>query len=159
MKNSLKGISIVEVIIAAGIIAVSVTGIVGAIQIYLKIVHQNAREVQAVLYLEETAEALQYLRDISYDLYFNQTNINTSYTVFWNGSGYDLATSSIMLPYDMTRTIVFENVSRDSNDQIVVSGGSVDSNTKKAIITVSWPYQGETKTVSSEMLIHNMYEN
>jgi len=159
MKNPLKGISIVEVVIAAGIIAVSVTGIVGAIQIYLKIVHQNARETQAVLYLDETAEALQYLRDTSYDLYFNQTNINTSYTVFWNGSGYDLATSTIILPYDMTRTIVFENVSRDSSDQIVLSGGSVDPNTKKATITVSWPYQGETKTVSSEMLIHNIYEN
>lgn len=159
MKNPLKGISIVEIVIAAGIIAVSVTGIVGAIQIYLKIVHQNAREVQAVLFLDETAEVLQYLRDINYDLYFNQTNTGTNYTVFWDGSGYALATSTIVLPYEMTRTIVFENILRDSNDQIVSSGGSVDINTKKAIITMSWPYKGEIKTISSEMLIHNMYEN
>lgn len=159
MKNSLKGISIVEIIVAAGIIAVAVTGIVGAIQVYLKIVHQNAREAQAVLVLDETAEVLQYLRDKSYNTYFDQTDSDTSYTIFWNGSGYAMATSTIILPYEMTRTITFQEVLRDSNSQIVSSGGSVDTNTKKAIITISWPYQGETKTVSSEMLIHNMYEN
>lgn len=160
MKNSFsKGISIVEIIIAAAIIGISVVGIIGAIQIYLKIVYQNAREAQAVLLLDETAEALQYIRDESFDTYIATIPLDTSYTVFWNATGYELATSTIMLPYDMTRTVVFEEVRRDGSDQLVTSGGSVDDDTRKAIITIEWPYKDETKTLVSEMLIHNLYEN
>jgi len=160
MKNSfIKGFSVVEIIVASAIIATSVVGIVGAIQVYLKIVYQNARETQAVLLLDETAEALQYLRDESFDTNIANTLTNTSYTVFWNGTGYELATSTITLPYDMTRTVQFADVRRDGSDQIVTSGGSIDVETKKATITISWPYQEETKTLSSELLIHNTYEN
>jgi Tfp pilus assembly protein PilV len=160
MKNSfIKGISIVEIVIAAGIIATSVIGIVGAVQVYLKIVYQNTRETQAVLLLDETAEALQYLRDVSFDTNIESTVANTTYTTYWNGTAYQLATSTISLPYDMTRTITFENIRRDSSDQIVSSGGTVDSNTKKAVITISWPYKEETKTLTSEVLIHNTYAN
>ena len=69
-KNSFsKGITIVEIVVAAGIIAVSVVGIIGAIQVYLKVVYQNTREAQAVLLLDETAEAVQYLRDRGFDEY------------------------------------------------------------------------------------------
>jgi Tfp pilus assembly protein PilV len=160
MKNSFsKGISIVEIVIAAGIISVSIVGIVGAIQIYLKVVHQNTREAQAVLLLDETAEAIQYLRDISFEDTIGATDLDTQYTVYWNGTGYELATSTIMLPYDMTRTVSFEEVRRDSSDQIVSSGGSIDSETKKAQITITWPYKDENKTLVAEMLIHNTYDN
>lgn len=160
MKNSfIKGISIVEIIIAAAIISISVVGIVGAIQVYLKIVYQNTRESQAVLLLDETAEALQYMRDMSFATHIADADLNEEYTILWNGSGYDFATSTITLPYDMTRTVVFENISRDGSDQIVVSGGTQDVDTKKAIITIAWPYKGETQTLVSELLIHNIYDN
>jgi len=155
MKNSfIKGISIVEIIIASAIIATSVVGIIGAIQIYLKIVHQNARETQAVLLLDETAEAVQSLRDINYGLYIANASLSSTYTIFWDGAQYQLSTSTITLPYDMSRTIVFKNVFRDSSDQIVESGGTLDSDTKKATITISWPYKDETKTITSEVLLH-----
>jgi Tfp pilus assembly protein PilV len=160
MKNSfIKGISIVEIVIAAGIIAVSVVGIVGAIQIYLKVVYQNTRETQAVLLLDETAETLQYFRDKDFEENIANKNIGESYTIFWNGTGYEFATSTITLPYNMTRTVVFESVRRDSSDQLVSSGGSIDTDTKKAVITISWPYKEETKTLTSELLLHNIYEN
>lgn len=160
MKNSfIKGISIVEIVVASGIIAVSVVGIVGAIQIYLKIVYQNTRETQAVLLLDETSDAIQSLRDESFSENFADTSSDEDYTIFWNGTGYEIGTSTISLPYDMNRTINFENINRDSSDQIVSSGGTNDSNTKKAIINISWPYKGETKSIISEMLIHNIYAN
>jgi hypothetical protein len=160
MKYSfIKGISIVEIIIAAGIIAVSVTGIAGAIQIYSKIVYQNTRQSQAVLMLDEGAEAIQYMRDMGFQTYIEPLNIGEDYSIYWNGTGYELATTTILLPYDMTRTVAFAEVRRDGSDQIVTSGGSIDLNTKKAIITITWPYKNETKTLVSEMLIHNTYEN
>jgi Tfp pilus assembly protein PilV len=160
MKYSfIKGISVVEIIIAAGIIAVSVTGIAGAIQIYSKIVYQNTRQAQAVLALDEGAEAIQYLRDTSFQTHIELATINQEYSIYWNGTGYELGTTTILLPYDMTRTVSFDEIERDTQDQIVLSGGTVDSNTKKAIITITWPYKDETKTLVSEMLVHNTYEN
>lgn len=157
--SSSKGISIVEIIIAAGIIAVSIVGIVGAIQIYLTIVYQNAREAQAVLLLDETAEALQYMRDSGYQTYIGSRTLGESYSVFWNGTGYELATSTISLTYDMTRTVVFEEVRRDGSDQITESGGTIDEDTRKAVVTISWPYKEEFKNLQSEVLLHNIYEN
>jgi type II secretory pathway pseudopilin PulG len=154
-----KGMSIVEIVVAAGIIATSVLGIVGAIQVYLKIVYSNTRETQAVLLLDETAEALQYLRDTSYSANFASTTASTTYTLYWNGTGYQLATSTISLPYGMSRTISFDSVRRDGSDQIVSSGGTLDPNTKKVTINIAWPYKNATTTISSEMLIHNIYAN
>jgi Tfp pilus assembly protein PilV len=156
--SSVKGISIVEIVVAAAIIGTSVVGIAGAIQIYLKIVYQNARETQAVLLLDETAEALQYLRDDSFSANIDTAVSGTTYTVFWNGIGYELGTSTITLPYDMTRTVVFSDVERDGNDQIA-SSGTADDATRKATITIAWPYKGVTETIASEMLIHDMYAN
>lgn len=154
-----KGISIVEIIVAAGILGVVVIGIAGAIQIYLKIVYQNTRETQAVILLDETAEALQSLRDVSYSSNFGSIDEQEEYTLFWNGTEYELGTSPITFQYDMTRTITFESVERDGSDQIVESGGTNDENTKKAIITISWPYTDTVKTITSEVLIHNTYDN
>ncbi len=159
MRNSFKkGMSIIEIVIAAGIIAVSVTGIIGAIQIYLKIVHQNARSTQAVMFLDEATDALQSIRDQDYNT-FKTLILDQEYSLFWNGVRYELATSTILLPYDMKRTIVFTEVQRDGSDSIVSSGGSIDENTRKANIKVEWYYQEKIKTISSEMLIHNLYEN
>ncbi len=159
MTPSLKrGISIVEIIIASAIIAISVVGIIGAIQVYLKVVYQNTRETQAVLLLDETAEALQYMRDDSFSTHFSSITPGDTYTIFWNASGYELSTSTVMLPYEMTRTVVFTEVERDGSDQISTSG-SVDDDTLKAAITIAWPYKEDLKSITSEMLIHNTYDN
>lgn len=159
MTPSLKrGISIVEIVIASAIIAISVVGIIGAIQVYLKVVYQNTRETQAVLLLDETAEALQYMRDDSFSTHFDSITPGNTYTIFWNASGYELSTSTVMLPYEMTRTVVFSEVERDANDQIS-SSGSVDDDTLKAAITIAWPYKEDLKSITSEMLIHNTYDN
>lgn len=157
-SSSKRGISIVEIIVASAIIAISVIGIVGAIQVYLKIVFQNTRETQAVLLLDETAEALQYMRDDSFSTHFDPIIFGDTYTIFWNASGYELSTSTVYLPYEMTRTVVFSEVERDVNDQITASG-TVDPDTIKANVIITWPYREEVKSISSEMLIHNMYEN
>ncbi len=159
MRISSKGISIVEIIVAAAIISISVVGIVGAIQVYLKIVYQNTRETQAVLLLDETAEALQYLRDESFEDNFEEVNMGATYTIFWNGTGYDLATSTISLPYSMNRSIVFSEVERDSSDQIDTSGGTVDDGTILATIAITWPYKEATSTITADVLIHNLYDN
>lgn len=154
-----RGISIVEIIIAAGVMGVSIVGITGAIQVYLKIVYQNTREAQAVLYLDETAEILQYLRDVSYSTHFEDFDEEQEYTVFWNGTGYEMSTSTVTLPYDMNRSVQLLSVARDSSDQIVETGGTIDTQTTKAIVTIAWPYADGVETVSAEVLIHDLYEN
>ena len=153
-----KGFSIVEIIIAAAIIGVSVVGIVAAIQVYLKIVYQNTRETQAVLLLDETAEALQYMRDDSFANNYGSINYIDTYTIFWNGSGYQLSTSTIELPYQMTRTVVFAEVKRNGDDQISPIG-TTDDRTLNATVKIMWPYKGENKDITAQTLIHDLYEN
>lgn len=155
--SSRRGISIVEIVVAAAIISISVVGIVGAIQVYLKIVYQNTRQTQAVLLLDETAEAIQSIRDQDYSS-IADLNTNTTYTVFWNGSAYQIGTSPITLQYNMTRTFTLEDIKRNSQD-VIVQSGTIDPNTKKAVITIKWPYKDSQQTLTSEVLIHNLYDN
>lgn len=159
MSTSFKrGISVVEIIVSAAIIAVSVTGIVAAIQVYLKVVYQNTRETQAVLILDETAEALQYMRDESFSDFYGDVTFGDSYTVFWNGTGYELSTSTISLPYNMTRTVVFDQITRAGDDQISTSG-TTDPRTLKATLSIEWPYKEANEVITAEILIHDLYEN
>ena len=155
----IKGVSVVEIIIAAAIIGISVVGIAVAIQIYLKIVHQNSREVQAVLLMDETAEALQYIRDVDFEE-IQESDPNIKYSIFWNGFGYELTEDTISLPYNMVRTIKFSDVYRDTLDQIDMNNIEIlDLETKKAEITIEWEYSNTQKSLTSEMLIHNIYAN
>ena len=53
------------------------------------------------------------------------------------------------------RKITFSNVYRDANDNIVIEGGIVDPETKKAIVTVSWREKTRNHQVSLETIFTN----
>ncbi len=158
LPSTKKGISMIEIVISAGIVTITVAAIVTVIQTYLSLVKQNSIETQAVLLLDETAEALQYLRDVSFEDNFGDVNTQTAYTIFWNGSSYEMTNETIILPHEMTRKIYFTEVKRNSND-VISQNGTTDERTIKATIVINWPSKEEQKEISSEMLIHDLYEN
>ena len=158
MKTYSKGFSIIEIIIASAIISTTVISIIVAINFFLKLSFTNSKEVGAVLLLEETAEAVQLIRDKGW-INISNTNPGTKYHIYWSTSDYFTTTTPQLINDIYTRTVQFENVNRDSNDDIVSSGGNDDSNTRKVLIEISWNAFGEIKTKTSQMLIHNVYAN
>lgn len=154
----MKGISIVEVIIAAAIIMVSVTGIITALLTFLKISNNNTDKTQAVLMLEETQEVVQYIRDKSYADNIAILDSSDDYYVVWNGLDYSLSTTTQVEKGKFTRKLNFETVDRDVDDDITESG-TTDTGTRKVTVDISWSNSEGNDNISSEFLIHDVYQN
>ncbi len=150
--------SLIEIVIASAIIATSVLSIVVAINFFLKLSFSNSKEVGAVLLLEETSEAVQLIRDKGWSN-ISGTNPSIKYHIYWSTSDYFTTTTPQLINEIYTRTVQFQNVGRDANDDIVSSGGTNDPNTKKVLIEISWNTFGTTTIKKSQMLIHNVYAN
>ena len=77
----------------------------------------------------------------------------TAYYLTWNGSKWATSTSNVFLDGKFERKVTVANVQRDNTSQdIVLSGGTVDANTKLVTMTVAWsttPGATTTKTISA----------
>lgn len=154
----IRGISVVEIVVAAGIILTAVTGIAGAWQLYFKISNKSAQYSQVSTIIEEGEEALNLMRDMSWSGNISPLSLNTTYYIYWNGSAYVATTTLQTIQNTYVRTISFQSIQRDVNFNIA-SSGSVDVNTRKAVITIFPSGNASTTLAQSEMLIHNVFNN
>ncbi len=138
-----SGTSIMEIVIVIAIIGTTFIGLLGLATYSLNIFSIIKKSSQAEMIAQETVEAVRNFRDrttwdvdglgtltVATDYYPKIDTIGASTT--WNLIG---GTETID---NFTRKIVFNNVSRDGNDNIIVSGGTNDPNTRKITATVLW---------------------
>jgi type II secretory pathway pseudopilin PulG len=157
--NYKKGVSIVEIIISASIISMVTLFIVVSLQVYISVSNKNTKNIQSALLIEETAEVLQFLRDISWNDNIANLNLNTEYYLEWNNGAYAVTSTPNLFHNVYTRKFILREVMRDSNDSIIESGGTEDPKTLKAEIIVEWQEKGQTESNQAETLIHNVYDN
>jgi len=139
-KNK-KGISIIELLIVVAVITTAFATLLGIAGFSLKILNSIKETTQANNLAQEAIEAVRNFRDetewgvdglgtlsASTDYYPQQTGSPPQWQM-------TLGEETINI---FTRKIVFNNVRRDGNDNIVEAGGTPDNNTKKVTVTVSW---------------------
>lgn len=131
-----KGFFLIEVIVATAITGAVVVFLLGLVQDTVEISASSLERTQASYLLEEGGEAIKTIRDDGWTGISTLSNV-TTYYLSWSGTKWSLSTTPSTID-SFSRTIVFEAVNRDSNDDIVSSGGTLDSRTRKATITVSW---------------------
>lgn len=130
------GFFLIEVVVATAVISTVLVILLGAISNSVDISALALQRTQAGYLLEEGAEAIKVIRDSAWANISNLT-VNTDYYLSWSGSTWVL-TSAPNTNGIFTRTAQCQNVSRDTNNDIVTTGGTNDAGTKKCIITVSW---------------------
>lgn len=155
---SLRGMSVLEVIIGASIILILTTAIGASWQSYIKISRVSNERNQAALILEEGAEIIQYLRDKSWSTNIAPLTNNTSYYLKWDGSNFVTTTTYTKINNAFIRIIVFSSVLRNAQDDISGSG-NIDTNTRKVTVHVSSLESPPVISYQTEMLIHNIYDN
>ncbi|MDO8565088.1 MAG: hypothetical protein Q7R67_00445 [bacterium] len=136
-----KGLTLVEVMIASTIILGAVVTLLGVYGLYFKTALSNAELVQAAYLAEAGIEEIRFLRDQSWS-----TNIAS-------------LTSTTTWIDNFQRTVNLSPVYRDASDDIVSSGGTLDSNTKLVTSSVSWQASGATTTRNISTYITNLYAN
>ena len=141
MKEKLQqtGFMMIEVLVAASIITVSILAAMIVAQKAIYVSRQALHSTQAAFLLEEGAENTRIARDNAWS---NVAPLNSSEQV-----GI------------FTRTVVASNVNRDNTSKdIVTSGGTIDAGTKLITVTVSWPEGGVAVTKTLRFYISNIFE-
>lgn len=154
MKHDTRGFFLIEVVVAASVIAVILLLLLSSIQRSVDVSARSLERTEASYLLEEGAEAVKAIRDTSWSTISGLT-VGTTYYLSWSGSAWSLTTTPSTID-NYTRTVVFTNVSRDSNDDIVTSGGTVDTGTKKVTVTVSWSPATGARSEALNMYISNI---
>jgi Tfp pilus assembly protein PilV len=160
MKKSSKnsGFMMVEIVVAAAIIVVSILAAMTVAQKSISVSRQAFHTTQAAFLLEEGAEAVRIVRDNAWSNISVLTAGTTYYPKFSSGTWTLTTTSSDGIVGIFTRSITFASVNRDNTTKdIVSSGGTVDSGTKLATVTVSWSEGGTTVSKTLQFYIINIF--
>ncbi|PIS39155.1 MAG: hypothetical protein COT33_03460 [Candidatus Nealsonbacteria bacterium CG08_land_8_20_14_0_20_38_20] len=144
------GLTVVELLVVIAISTVALTSFLGLVSFSFGISVLIKHTDQANALAQEIMEAVRNFRD----------------GTDWNATGLGkLATSTDYFPQATStpkiwqlipgketvdifeRKVVFEDVRRDGDDNIVASGGTFDPDTKKVTVNVSWSEKGEIRQI------------
>jgi len=143
-----KGITVVEILTIIFIFGIGISSLFGLFTLGLKNTYRAQQTTKAIALAQEAMEAAINFRDTTEWATngFGLLSLDTPYhpEIQSATSGWQLVSGEEIIE-QFTRKIVLQEVHRDVSGDIVSSGGAVDSNTKKVVVTVTWPEQGINK--------------
>jgi len=155
---TLAGFGLIEIVVGSAVLSLSLLGISFYYQQALSVSQRTAHTVQAAFLMEEGIEVAKFFRDNAWENISNLT-AGTPYYLSWTGSTWATSTTNVFVDGLFERTLVAENVYRDSNDDIVPAGaGILDVGTKKITISVAWNEKGATTTKNVSTYFTDFFE-
>lgn len=153
------GFTVLEVLIACAIISITTFSLISASVKGIQLSDKALKQTQASILLEEGAEVVKIIRDNNWTTIANLTLETNYYPSFDTGSNtWSLGvTPTSAIDSTFTRTVVISSVDRDGSDDIVTSGGTIDSRTKKVTVTVSWLQSGNTASKTLVFYISDIF--
>ncbi len=152
------GTGMVEVLIASGIMAVVLVTVIGVYHSLAALSMQNTEKIQSAFLLEEGVEAIRIMRDSGWTSNIGPLSVNQTYYFRLQGGVWQ-ATTTPQIVDEFERRVVVSDVYRDGSFNIVNSGGTLDANSRKALISVSWSTKSGTSTISAETYVFNTFNN
>lgn len=143
-KKFASGFALIEVLIAVTIASGAMIVVVAATNKSLIFARTTLRNYQAALAVEETIEAVKAVRATGWSN-IASPSAGQEYGISWNGAAWQIAAAPETTTLGFTRSLVFEDVYRDANDDIAASG-TLDAGTRKITITVEWTDRSTAKS-------------
>ncbi len=150
----------VEVVIASSILLLVGLSLIGTLSQSTVLSLRALRATQGSFLLEEGGEAVKSIRDSGWSSFSSLSTSTTYYLVFsTNTKAWSATTTNPgTVLGSFSRSFVVASVLRDASSDIVSSGGTVDTGTRKATVTVSWPLgNGATVTKTLVMYLSNIF--
>lgn len=160
-----RGYSLMEIVVAVGLMMAFVSSIVAASHFELRAVDESARKGKAAFLLEEGLEAVRVLRDRGWSDNIGPLVSGATYYPVFSINWKVVAADPGPIDGLFTRTVVFDDVwRRDADSDIVdVSSGdakTIDPNTKRVTVTVAWPGPGgAVRQESVSTYLANIFQN
>ena len=154
IKNS-RGFMMVEVLVVASIITVSVLAAMAVAQKSVYVSRQALHNLEAGFLLEEGVEAVRILRDNSWDN-ISALSPATDYYPLFSGGSWTLSITPQTIGI-FTRKINVASVNRDDSSGAISPAGTDDPGTKLITATVSWPEGGATPSKTLPFYIMDIF--
>lgn len=137
----------VELVVASAILSLFLVALSLSYVAFLRLASVNLNSVKATFLAEEGIEAVRFLKDADWQ---NIASLNTglNYHLNFTGLSWQIVSNETLID-GFSRSLIFENVFRDSNGKIVESGGTLDQGSRKLSVSVSWLSGGATTTTRS----------
>jgi type II secretory pathway pseudopilin PulG len=158
LKN--KGVGLIEAIVVISIISTSFAAVLGSAVFFLRGGLFAVDQVQALFLLDESAEAVRFMRDQGFTTNITPlVGIGPQYLTV-SGSGWSATTTNTTLLGKFSRTIEITEVYRRNSDDVIVPVSSgdpktLDAGTVRLEITIDWG----GKSVSNTTYVSDLYEN
>lgn len=136
--NHNRGFIFLEIIIAVALISIVFMTLLGIGFLSLNISASIQKINQAGFFIKEEFEAVRSFRDGTTWANFKNVNFGSSnpyyFTLSSNQWTRNLGTETLGI---FTRNVIFDQVYRDSNENIA-SSGTLDNDTIKVTVTINW---------------------
>ncbi|HEY9480875.1 MAG TPA: hypothetical protein VIR98_01410 [Candidatus Paceibacterota bacterium] len=154
LRHDKRGSSLVEVVVAASVLAVVSLAFLGSFSVISRLHERDMNLIKAELLAEEGIEAARLIKAGGWTMLSSVAG-STTYLSLGVSSWSFTATPEVV---DDTyyRTISVSQVRRDAADDIVSVGGTIDEGTLLVQSSVSWLWRGATSTVSYQSYIANL---
>lgn len=156
---SRRGFVLVEAVVTAAIIAVVLSSVVGALLLTLRASLGQTAKTQSLFLAEEGLEAVRIMRDDSWSTQIASHTSGVKFYLTFDGTTWRATSENVFIDDTFERSVVFGDVYRDSNQSIVSSGGTLDNDTKKVTVSVSWSDMGATTTRSLSSYLTNVFND
>ncbi len=153
IKNNKRGQLLIEAIIVLAISSILLPALFTGLIASRQGKAQSSQRIQAVALLKESEEIIRSVREKGWTSFAQ----NGTFHPIITGNAWALSSGSETIN-GFTRAISISDVRRDSNGNIVTSGGTIDPSTKKVDILISWgqPY---ASSVNSSLYVTRFLSN
>lgn len=155
----MKGSSLIEIIVGLAVVATALLFLGNIAQYSLRLVETSTMRLQATFLLSEGVEAVKTMRDLGWTANINTLALNTDRYLEFSTNQWKATTTPETIDGVFSRKFVIASIQRNSSDDIVSSGGTVDPNTKKITVTVSWNQGNRPFSESISTYITNLFNN
>lgn len=160
LQKKNRGVGLVEIVIASSIISLVLVAIVNVYSLVERRALANIKVLKGTELVEEGVEVVRFLRDSGWTSNIASLQVGTTYRLCCEeGVPWSISNSAPLIEDKYDRTIVISNVYRDSNFNVVSSGGTLDSGSRKVTVSVFWSEGAGTTTKTAETYLFNIFNN
>ena len=154
------GFGMIEVVVGTALITMFLFGIAEVGKIASRVIDSASLRLQAAFILEEGVEAVKGRRDSGWAANIALLTLDSDYWLNFSGGTWTLTlTPQPFVDQRFDRRVRISAGRRNASDDLVDTGGTIDSDTKKITVSVAWFERGATTTATISTYITNLFSN
>lgn len=157
-KLKQRGFGLVEMLVGASVLSVSLLGISSFFQKTLEVSSLTQSAVQGDYLLEEGVEVVKLLRDAGYASNIAKLSTTTPTYLVWNGTNWATSSTNTFIDGKFERKITIAEVKRNASEDISETG-TLDPQTRLVTVSVAWNVKGATTTKTIQTYLTNIFNN